>query len=83
MIDDKFRVRRRMAKTSFVSILVIIFVILGIVFFGSPAVAANLQAASAILITLIGSLTATIGHYNHMVYATDKDERRIQNAKPD
>ncbi|NIU01450.1 MAG: hypothetical protein GWN01_11200, partial [Nitrosopumilaceae archaeon] len=35
---------------------------------------ANLSAASAILITLIGALVAIIGHYNQMVYSTDKEK---------
>ncbi len=74
MANNKFKIRRRMAITSYILICILIFVILAIVFFGSATVAANLSAASAILITLIGALVAIIGHYNQMVYSTDKEK---------
>ena len=72
MLEDRFKVRRRQAKTSFVVVNVLVFLVLGIVFFGSPLVAANLTAATPLLMTLVGALVGIIGHYNHMVYSTDK-----------
>lgn len=61
-----------MAKVSFGTIVVLIFTILGMVFFGTPIVATNLNAASGILIVLITSLTGIIGQYSHLVYSSDK-----------
>lgn len=72
MLNPRFQVRRRMAKTAFITIILLTVTILGIVFFGSATTASNLQAATPVLITLVGSLIATVGHYNQLVYSTDK-----------
>ena len=72
-MTEKFKIRRRMAVASFIQISCLIPIVLAMVFFGSPALAGNLSAASAILLGLIASLTGIIGHYNHMVYSSDKD----------
>ena len=75
MLEERFKVRRKMAKTSFLVVNVLIFVILGMVFFGSEDVAKNLTAASPVLIALIGVLVGIIGHYNHMVYGLEKSDK--------
>lgn len=78
MVEDKFKLRRRMAKTSFGSIIGLTIAILGMVFFGSPTVATNLQAATPILITLIGCLVGNVSHYSHLVYSSDKGEKDVK-----
>lgn len=71
MSEVRFKIRRRMAIGAYIQISLLIPLILSIVFYGTPAVASNLNAASAVLITLIGSLVGIIGHYNHLVYKDD------------
>lgn len=72
-MQTKFKIRRMMAVGSYIQISLLIPIVLAIVFFGSTIVAANLAAASAILLGLIAALTGIIGHYNHMVYSDDKN----------
>jgi len=67
-----------MAKTAFMSIIGLTVVILGMVFFGTPPMAANLTAATPLLMILVGALVATVGHYNHMVYSLEKGGKDVE-----
>lgn len=71
MLKDTMRVRRRFAKVSFVAILLTLATVLGIVFFGSAEVAANLSAAQGIVMLILTCLTGLVGHYGHMVHSED------------
>ena len=70
-MEKRFIVRRWMAIGAYIQISLLIPLVLAMVFFGGATLSANLMAATALLIALIGSLTAIIGHYNHMVYKDD------------
>ena len=69
---DKQRLRRRQAKASFATIIATLLVVLGIVFFGSKEVAANLKAAETVITATLTFLTAQIGAYYVSVQRTDE-----------
>ena len=63
MLDPKYNVRRRMAKTSFALLIGTVFALLAIVVWGDEHVPAKLTAASGILIMILGCFTSIIGGY--------------------
>lgn len=71
MKTDMFKVRRRFAKASFVSVLITLFSCLLIAAFGGPLAAANLKEAGIIIVPIIVCLTGVIGQYAHLVYKQD------------
>lgn len=62
---DTLRVRRNIAIISFICILITLFSSLAMAFFGSPSVAANINAMQMLLTSIVGFLTGIVGAYYH------------------
>ena len=83
MLREETKVRRTFAKVAFLSILLTLVSVLGIVFFGGTSVAANLNAASGIVISILTCLTGIVGQYAHIVYSEDKHRRELSDSTDD
>lgn len=69
--NRRFQLRRRMAKGSFMTILLItigLFVVVGV---GTEETRLNLSAISGILTTIVVALIGNIAHYSQLVYHDD------------
>lgn len=75
MLDEKFKIRRRMALCSFIALITIVIVVLLGAIFGSPNVGSNLNSSSGIISPAMLCFTGIIGQYAHLVYATDKEKK--------
>jgi len=63
--NDKLRIRRQMAITSFCFVLMTLISCLYIAFFGEESVAKNMSAISPIIIAILGLLTSLILNYSY------------------
>ena len=63
--NDKLKIRRQMAVTSFCFVLMTLISCLYIAFFGDEGVAKNMNAISPIIITILGLLTSLILNYSY------------------
>ena len=77
MINDTFKTRRRIAKTSFTAVIALVPALLGMVAFGTPEQAPMMQAVMPVLMILIPALIANVSHYMHLVHETDKSNKEI------
>jgi hypothetical protein len=71
MKSDQFKIRRFIALTSFVAVLMIAVAVLAMVAFGDAAIAGKLSAASGLLTIIVMALIANFGHYSHQVHTID------------
>jgi hypothetical protein len=78
MKDDVFKYRRRIAITSFITVIALVPTLLGIAMFGDVEQAPMMQAVMPILVILIPALIANISHYMHLVHALDKDNEQSE-----
>lgn len=72
MKDPKFKVRRGWARTSFYTIISIVFMCFGIVLFGDNQTSKNLNEVGIILAPIIVCLTANVSHYMKLVSDADQ-----------
>lgn len=61
--NDCLKIRRRLALTSFYTVILTLVSCLYIAFFGDESVAANMQSVSSIIIAILGLLTSLILNY--------------------
>ena len=71
MLDNRFKVRRRIAKVQFISLLVTLASCLLIAGFGDEQTSKNLHEAGIIIAPIILGFTANIAHYFHLVSQAD------------
>jgi len=67
----KMLIRRRMAVSSFISIIVVLFLMLIMCFFGTEQVGENLLKASGIVSPILICLTGIIVQYAHSAHQND------------
>jgi predicted aspartyl protease len=70
--DDVFKIRRRMAKTSFATILILIPVLIFIGLFGDSGQAPMMTAVMPILVIIVPALIANVAQYMQLVAAHDR-----------
>jgi uncharacterized integral membrane protein len=74
LTPDKMRVRRRMAKTAFVTIILTLVTLLVFVGIGDKDTALNLNAASGSIAAILAFLTLLVMGYMGLVHHTDIKE---------
>jgi len=72
---DKMRIRRNIAITSFVSILVVLGTTLIMIFFGTEQVGENMLKSTGIISPILLSLTGLIAQYAHTSHQNDKGDQ--------
>lgn len=80
VLDPKMRVRRRMAKTSFATIILGVFAMFGAIIWGDDGTAARLTAGQAVLIFLFGFLTSIVGAYMGITAHAEHTDRKKTDA---
>lgn len=75
MLEAKHQVKRRIAKTSFVTMLLMIPSLFYIVLTGDENTAANLAASSGILIIILGCLTSIVMMYMGLSHHSDMQKQ--------
>lgn len=73
--NKKFQIRRRFAKGSFATILLITIALFVIVGYGTEETRLNLNAISGILTTIVVALIGNIAHYSQLVYHDDTNNK--------
>ena len=73
-MNDQFKLRRRVALSSFVTIVLLVPVLLCLVVFGDVDQAPLMNAVMPILVIVIPSLVANISHYMHLVHKADASD---------
>lgn len=73
-MTDKMRVRRRMAKTAFVSILLTLAILLTLIAIGDEHTALNLNAASGSIAAILAFLTMLVMGYMGIAHHNDIKE---------
>ena len=77
MSNDTFKLRRRIAKTSFTTVVTLVPTLIGVAAFGDPKQAPMMQAVMPVLMILIPALILNVSHYMHLVHETDKSNKEI------
>ncbi len=72
MTEDIFKVRRRIAKTSFFTMLALIPVLISIAIFVKPEQAPMMNAVMPIFVIIVPCLVANVGIYMKLVSDHDK-----------
>jgi len=72
-MNDQFKLRRRIAISSFLIIVLLIPTLLLIAVKGNVDQAPMMAAVMPILVIVIPSLVANISHYMHLVHKADND----------
>jgi len=72
MTKDIMRIRRHIAITSFVCIILTLFSVLLMIFFGNKELANNMLSATGIISPIILALTGIIAQYAHTSSQHDK-----------
>lgn len=75
MAEDIFKYRRRIAITSFITVLALVPTLLWIALFGDVKQAPMMQAVMPILVILVPALIANTSHYMHLVHAQSKVDK--------
>ena len=73
-MTDQFKLRRRIASSSFITVILLIPILLCLVIFGNVAQAPLMNAVMPILVIVIPSLVANISHYMHLVHKADNSD---------
>ena len=71
---DVFKLRRRIALTSFSTVVLLVPTLLWIALFADVKQAPMMQAVMPILVILIPALIANVSHYMQLVHLSDKDK---------
>jgi len=74
MSSNKHKIKRRLALTSFYTILLTLAILLSTLFWGDEATPKNMQASSGIIIMILGCLTTIIGSYLGLAHLSDMKE---------
>ena len=74
MNADQFRVRRRMAKTSFATLIFMVPALIALVFIAKPEQAPILNAVMPILVIIVPALVANVSHYMQLVSNSDQQK---------
>jgi len=75
MNNDIFKLRRRIAITSFGAVILLIPTLLWIAIWGDVQQAPMMQAVMPILVIIIPALIANVSHYMQLVHALDKQSK--------
>ena len=80
MQTDTFKLRRRIALTSFATVILLVPMLLWIALFTDVKQAPMMSAVMPILVMLIPALIANVSHYMQLVHLSDKSEKESGSA---